>query len=41
VPGDRKWARNLTVARILRSTLECLDPQYPEPEQGIEGLIVE
>jgi PPK2 family polyphosphate:nucleotide phosphotransferase len=41
VPGDRKWARNLTVARILRSTLERLDPQYPEPEQGIEGLIVE
>jgi PPK2 family polyphosphate:nucleotide phosphotransferase len=41
VPGDRKWVRNLTVARILRHTLERLDPQYPEPEEGIEGLTVE
>jgi PPK2 family polyphosphate:nucleotide phosphotransferase len=41
VPGDRKWVRNLTVARILRHTLERLDPHYPEPEEGIEGIIVE
>jgi len=41
VPGDRKWVRNLTVARILRHTLERLDPHYPEPEEGIEGTIVE
>ncbi len=41
VPGDRKWVRNLTVARILRHTLERLDPQYPKPEEGIEGLVVE
>ena len=40
VPGDRKWVRNLTVARILRHTLERLDPQYPKPEPGIEGLVV-
>jgi PPK2 family polyphosphate:nucleotide phosphotransferase len=40
VPGDRKWVRNLTVARILRHTLERLDPHYPEPEEGIEGLVV-
>jgi polyphosphate kinase 2 (PPK2 family) len=41
VPGDRKWVRNLVVARILRHTLERLDPHYPEPEEGIEGVIVE
>jgi PPK2 family polyphosphate:nucleotide phosphotransferase len=40
VPGDRKWVRNLIVARILRHTLERLDPQYPKPEPGIEGLVV-
>jgi PPK2 family polyphosphate:nucleotide phosphotransferase len=40
IPGDRKWVRNLTVARILRHTLERLDPQYPEPEEGIEGVVV-
>jgi PPK2 family polyphosphate:nucleotide phosphotransferase len=40
VPGDRKWARNLAVARILRHHLERLDPQFPEPEEGVEGLVV-
>jgi PPK2 family polyphosphate:nucleotide phosphotransferase len=40
VPADRKWARDLAVARILRDVLERLDPQYPEPEAGIEGLTV-
>jgi PPK2 family polyphosphate:nucleotide phosphotransferase len=40
VPGDRKWVRNLIVARVLRHTLERLDPQYPKPEPGIEGLVV-
>jgi PPK2 family polyphosphate:nucleotide phosphotransferase len=40
IPGDRKWVRNLTVARILRHTLERLDPQFPEPEEGIEGVVV-
>lgn len=41
VPGDRKWVRNLVVARIVRHTLEEIDPQYPEPEEGIEGLVVQ
>jgi polyphosphate kinase 2 (PPK2 family) len=41
VPGDRKWVRNLTVARILRHTLERLDPHYPDAEEGVEGLVVE
>jgi PPK2 family polyphosphate:nucleotide phosphotransferase len=40
VPADRKWARNLAVARILRHHLEQLDPQFPEPEEGVEGLVV-
>ncbi len=40
VPGDRKWARNLAVAKILRQTLEQLDPQYPEPEADLTGLKV-
>ena len=40
VPADRKWVRNLAVAHVLRQHLEQLDPQYPEPEEGIEGLVV-
>lgn len=41
VPADRKWVRNICVANILLDVLERLDPRYPEPEEGIEGLIVE
>lgn len=41
VPADRKWVRNLVVAAILRRTLEDLDPRYPEPEEGVAGLVVE
>ncbi|MBA3288580.1 MAG: polyphosphate kinase 2 family protein [Acidimicrobiia bacterium] len=40
VPGDRKWVRNLAVAHVLRDALEHLDPQYPEPEAGLDGIIV-
>jgi PPK2 family polyphosphate:nucleotide phosphotransferase len=40
VPADRKWVRNLVVARILRHHLEAIDPQYPQPEDGIEGVVV-
>lgn len=40
IPADRKWVRNLVTARILRHTLEQMDPQFPEPEEGIEGVVV-
>jgi PPK2 family polyphosphate:nucleotide phosphotransferase len=40
VPADRKWVRNLAVARILRATLREIDPQYPEPVEGIDGTVV-
>lgn len=29
VPADKKWYRNLVVARLLRQTLERLDPRFP------------
>ena len=41
VPADRKWVRNLVVAQILRHHLTAIDPQYPEPEEGIAGVVVE
>jgi PPK2 family polyphosphate:nucleotide phosphotransferase len=41
VPGDRKWARDVAVAELLIRVLEHLDPQIPEPESGLEGLVVE
>jgi PPK2 family polyphosphate:nucleotide phosphotransferase len=40
VPADRKWVRNLAVAKILRHTMAQLDPQVPPPEEGVEGVKV-
>ena len=41
VPADRKWYRNLIVSRLLRRALERMDPRFPRPESGIEGLVIE
>ena len=40
VPANHKWYRNLIVSRILRHTLEKLDPQFPPPQPGVEGTVV-
>jgi len=41
VPADRKWVRNKVVALALRRVLEELDPQFPAPDDDVEGLVVE
>lgn len=40
IPSDHKWYRNLVVARIVRETLEGMDLQFPEPEEGLTGITV-
>lgn len=40
VPGNRKWVRNLAVARILLHELQQLDPQLPPDDPAIVGLNV-
>jgi len=41
VPANRKWHRNLVVSRLLRKTLERMNPQYPPAEKGLEGIVIE
>jgi len=41
VPADRKWVRNVTVARLLVDTLESLEPRFPEPEEDLSGIVIE
>jgi len=41
VPADHNWFRNYAVAEILADALDHLDLRYPDPEPGIEGLVVE
>ena len=38
VPGDRKWARNVAVARLLVEALRRIDPQLPAPSPELAEL---
>jgi PPK2 family polyphosphate:nucleotide phosphotransferase len=40
VPADRNWVKSTAVATLLAEALERLDPRLPEPETGIEGMVV-
>lgn len=31
IPADRNWVRNALIARIVRETLEGMNPKYPQP----------
>ncbi|MBI2825135.1 MAG: polyphosphate kinase 2 family protein [Planctomycetia bacterium] len=41
VPADHKWHRDLIISRILRETLEQMDPRYPDEEEGLDQIVVE
>ena len=41
VPADRKWYRNLVISTVVTRTLRGLDMSYPEPEDGLEGIVSE
>jgi PPK2 family polyphosphate:nucleotide phosphotransferase len=32
IPSDRKWVRSAVIAKIVRETLEEMNPHYPEPQ---------
>jgi len=40
IPANRNWLRNWLVARIVVETLEGLDMQYPEPEEGLDQVVI-
>jgi PPK2 family polyphosphate:nucleotide phosphotransferase len=40
VPADRKWYRDLAVARIVAATAREMDPQYPRPEDDLSGVVI-
>ena len=41
VPADRNWVKSTAVAMLLAEALERLDPKLPEPEPGLDGLVIE
>lgn len=40
VPANKKWYRNLVVARTIADTLEAMDPKFPPAEQGLENVTI-
>ncbi len=40
VPANRKWYRDLVVARAMVETLEGMCPQFPPPEEGLAELVI-
>ena len=40
IPADRNWVRNFAIGRIVRETLEAMDPKFPEPKGWDPAAIV-
>jgi PPK2 family polyphosphate:nucleotide phosphotransferase len=38
IPANKKWYRNLVVARTIADTLEAMDPRYPAAEKGLDKV---
>lgn len=38
VPSNKKWYRNLVIARTIADTLEAMNPQYPPVEKGLSKI---
>ena len=38
VPANKKWYRNLVVARTIADTLEAMSPKFPAAEKGLDSI---
>ena len=41
VPANRKWIRNLIVSRVMIDALEGLQMRYPDPEDGLDQIVID
>lgn len=41
IPADRKWVRNLAVAKVVHHTLTSMRPRYPAAAEGVIGTVVQ
>ncbi len=41
VPANRKWYRDFVVSSVLVDTLKSLKMTFPEPEEKLDGVVVE
>ncbi|MDX2076175.1 MAG: polyphosphate kinase 2 family protein [bacterium] len=40
IPGNTRWYRTLTITKIIVETLEDMNPQYPQPEAGLDTVVI-
>ena len=40
VPANRKWSRDVLVARTIAAELQRMDPQWPEEEEGLDSVVI-
>jgi PPK2 family polyphosphate:nucleotide phosphotransferase len=40
VPANNKWYRNLVITRTIVETLKDMDPQFPPPEDNLDGVVI-
>ncbi|MEP0870425.1 polyphosphate kinase 2 family protein [Trichocoleus desertorum AS-A10] len=40
IPANKKWYRNLVVARTIADTLESMNPQYPAEPPGLNEIVI-
>jgi len=41
VPANRKWYRDLVVSSLLVEALQGLNMKFPEPEEKLDGIVIE
>ena len=41
VPANRKWYRDLVISEVLVDSLKGLKMKFPEPEENLDGVVVE
>ncbi len=41
VPANRKWYRDLVISSVLVDALKDLDMKFPEPEENLDGVVIE
>jgi PPK2 family polyphosphate:nucleotide phosphotransferase len=40
IPANKKWYRNVVIARTIADTLEAMDPRFPSPEEDIDNIVI-
>lgn len=40
IPANKKWYRNIVIARIIADTLEAMNPQFPPAEEGLDKIVI-